>query len=143
MVRNFIYIYPALFLCLFIYACNDTGYEIEQRDESEAPKTETKPEIKQDVEQPKTDIKQDVIKENRVANKEFTIQIGAFSSEANAKDLVKRAGKSINMEISYFFIDGLYKVRAGAFSTKNEAISNIEQILQAGFKDPFITELNK
>ena len=134
------------FLAVFILiacSCNDAGYEIEEHNENEAPKTETKPEIKQDVEQPKTEIKQEIDKDKKVASKQYSIQIGAFSNESNAKDFKKRASKLVNLEITFEYIDGLYKIHAGVFSTKNEAISNIEQILSAGFKDPFITELNK
>ena len=128
---------------MFIYSCNDTGYEIQEHELTEAPKTETKPEIKQDVEQPKSDIKQEINREKKVISKQYTIQIGAFSNETNAIELKNRAGKSLNFEVTYVLINGLYKVRAGEFTSKSDAISNIEEIVQAGYKDPFITELNK
>jgi cell division protein FtsN len=124
------------------YSCNSSGYGIEKDSNTEAPKTETRTEIKQDIEQPKAEIKQEINKETITLSKSYTVQIGAFRVESNAKVYSENARKLLNLGISYIQIDGLYKVRVGHFNSKSEALLTVSQIKAAGFDDFFISELN-
>jgi septal ring-binding cell division protein DamX len=146
MFKNFTYFYLFILISALFYACNSTGYEIED-EQTEAPKTETKTEIKQDVEQPKTDLQQDLDKQRpgkeTMSNKQFTIQLGAFSEESNAKKFIEKVRKILKIDVNYIFLNGLYKVRTNAFNSIDEAINTLEIVQTAGYLDPFITELNK
>ncbi|MBL8017024.1 MAG: SPOR domain-containing protein, partial [Ignavibacteria bacterium] len=49
--------------------------------------------------------------------------------------------KLSGQEIYYKDIDGLYKVRLGSFSSKEDAIGFLSNAKNAGFPDSFVVEL--
>lgn len=140
--------------CLFfaavltvLWSCNDTGYEIQKEETEDAPKTETHSEIKQDVAQPKTEIRQDAVKDtaaiNKLYSKYFAIQIGAFQNESNAIDFIAKSRSMLNFDLDYMHVNGLFKVRAGKFISRNDAVKALLEIAALGFKDAFVAEVNK
>jgi cell division protein FtsN len=144
LMRKFILLIPMLAgLVFYSSSCNSTGYEIEEEENTDAPKTETRPEIKQDVETPKSDIKQEVNKDSKSNATSFVIQIGAFSVESNAIDFSQKAKKVLNYDISWYLIDGIYKVRLVSSYSRAEALSILNKIVEAGFKDSFVVQVNK
>ena len=143
-MRKFIFLIPMLAgLVFFSSSCNSTGYEIEEEENTDAPKTETKPDIKQDVETPKTDIKQEINRDSKTNATSFAIQIGAFSIESNAIDFSMKAKKVLNYDLDWYLIDGVYKVRLVNSYSRAEALSILNKVIEAGFKDSFIVQVNK
>jgi hypothetical protein len=144
LMKKFILLIPMLAgLVFFSSSCNSTGYEIEEEENTDAPKTETRPEIKQDVETPKTDIKQETNKDSKTNATSFAIQIGAFSVESNAVDFSKKAKQVLNYDITWYLIDGIYKVRLANSYSRAEALSILNKVIEAGFKDSFVVQVNK
>jgi cell division septation protein DedD len=129
-------------------SCNSTPYEIEEVDEySDTSVTTSQNEIKQEVEQPKVEIKTETgpvektdtkISDNSTEPQSFIIQLGAFDKERNARELTKKVKEMFNFDISYSFINGLYKVRTGVFSSKDEAVLTLSKV-KVIVHDAFIT----
>lgn len=77
--------------------------------------------------------------EIRTTNKGvFTIQIGAFIMQSNAMNWLSSAKGRLSYDVSYKLVDGLYKVRAGEFASRSDALNVIDMIRKAGFGDAFI-----
>ncbi len=134
-----------LFLALaLLYSCNSAGYDIEE-ESTDAPKTETKTEIKEDLNQPKPEIKQEINKDisrNKLnpVKKIYSIQIGAFGSESNARNFLTLAKSKFNNDINYIQVDGLYKVRVGQFGTMDDAMGILAKARDEGYLDSFVVE---
>jgi hypothetical protein len=138
-------ILPVLLLFMsYLTSCDSSSYEIEEVEVYEDTSRITSyDEIKQEIEQPKVGIKED----NEITRKsppvKYTIQIGAFMFESNAKDYLARAKSIFTYDFSYNLIRGLYKIRTGVFNTQEEAMPVLTKIKEAGFDDSFITEFGK
>jgi SPOR domain len=132
--------------------CNSATYEIIE--------VEEEVEIKEEMKTVDSDIKtENFTSETPVENKEpetrytekqvisrtYVIQIGAYISEYSAEKLVRRASTKIaDPNISYKFVDGLYKVRLSReFQDKNEAIEYLKTIWALRFGDSFVVEVTR
>lgn len=147
MINRFLsYLFFAAVLAVF-FSCNDAGYELEKERNEDTLKTETHSEIKQDVAKPKTEIRQDAVKDtasiNKLYSKYFAIQIGAFQNETNALDFIAKSRNMLNFDLDYMNVNGLFKVRAGKFINRNDAVKALLEIAALGFKDAFVAEVNK
>lgn len=135
-----------LFFSAFVFLCSCNSESYDKEEESvEAPKTETKTEIKEDVEQPKNEIKQEINKDIskkdlKVSPRTYTIQLGAFSNESNAKDFLSYAQSKLDYSINYYQIEGLYKVRVGSFNNVSDARAVLVKVRDVGFADSFMTD---
>ncbi len=130
-----------LILLLAVYAgCNSTGYTIVEIEEP----VEIKTELKQPVSDLKVDTKPTETKftDKQMVSRTYSIQLGAFTMEDNARKFTNGAKNSISShDIYYKDIDGLYKVRLGSFSSITDAAAILENLKQAGFGDSFVVEL--
>jgi len=131
-----------LLLVPFFLSCNSAPSDLDERKENDVPKTEIKPEIKQEIQQQKPEIKQDVNKET-MPLRQYAVQIGAFISESNAGNFAQNAENTMNSDVNYVLADGMYKVRIGSFSSLTDAFRVLAQTQAFGYKDSFITEINK
>lgn len=68
----------------------------------------------------------------------YKVQVGAFSSKANADALSQKAKKA-GFDNFIKLQDGLYKVQVGAFSSKANANALLQKLKKSGF-DGFIKE---
>jgi len=134
-------VFIILFLVSFLCGCNSKSYEIEE--EIDSSLVTSKPEIKQDLEEPKLEIKEETKQVPKVASVSYTIQLGAFSQEANSLEFVKNAKQNLTGDVYTRLINGLYKVRYGSYNTKEEAISNLNTVRDLGYDDAFIIEIKK
>ena len=102
--------------------------------------------VNKDTSEIKDDLRSEKVKENKFTEKdavgrEYAIQIGAFSSESNALTFINKAKNRLPQNIYYKDFQGLYKVRLGNFSSKDEAMAVLEKIVSDGFTDSFLVEL--
>ncbi len=127
------------FISLFYFSCNSTSYDPE--DVEEAPDTiniARNSEIRQDIEQPKPEIIEEPSTLLKTENVKFTIQLGAYQFESNAITVINKTKSVFNYDISYKYIDGLYKVRLGEFDSRADALTVLNKIQSSGFTDSFI-----
>ena len=68
----------------------------------------------------------------------YRVQIGAFSSKANADKLLAQV-KAKGFEAIEVKVGNLYKVQVGAYSKQANANAQLAKVKAAGFKDAFIT----
>lgn len=66
----------------------------------------------------------------------YKVQVGAFTKQDNAKNLVSEL-KADGFDAYYYSSEGLYKVQAGAFSDKSNADALVKSLKSAGY-DAFI-----
>ena len=135
----------ALFLLslLLLYSCNSGSYDNDAAIEPQMTKAETKPEIRQEISKPKTEIKTETIKDSRPSTGRYSVQIGAFVSEANAQGFAQKAEELFDIDVKCSLIDGFYKVRLGSCSTRADAIALLGRVKSVGYADSFVTETNK
>jgi len=69
----------------------------------------------------------------------WSLQLGAFGSEENARKLRDRA-TTITPHVSVVKIGGLYRVRVGPFTSEVSAIEMRERFDAAGFKTYLISK---
>ncbi|MCC6866623.1 MAG: SPOR domain-containing protein [Ignavibacteria bacterium] len=149
MFKNYLIIAIFIATLAFCFGCNSPIYDIVEVEEpieiKEEPKQETPPfsEIKSDITEKNEDVKptENTFSEKLSVTKSFCVQLGAFNEERNASrysDRVKR--KFANMDISVKNIDGLYKIRMGNFSTKDEALAFLYKLWEMGYSDSFYLE---
>jgi N-acetylmuramoyl-L-alanine amidase len=74
----------------------------------------------------------------------YKVQLGAFKSFRNAKNLEEKVNKALNLKSYVFLENSLYKVQAGAFADLTNAQNLSKKLKDKGF-DNFITgqELNR
>ena len=131
-----------VFITLFLVysGCNSAIYEIVEVEEPVEIKEEVKPpvtEIKEDTKPP-----ENKFSEKQVVSRMYVIQVGAFNDEANAEKYSNNAKlKLTGHEITLKNIDGLYKIRLGNFTSKEDAINYLKTAKDAGFTDSFVVEL--
>jgi len=134
--------YLVIFILFAFYTgCNSPIYEIVEVEEPiEEIKEEAKPpvtEIKEDTKPP-----ENKFSEKNVISRTYVVQIGAFTDEVNAERYTGTArNKLSNYDITVKNIDGLYKIRLGSFTTKEEALDILNTAKNAGFSDSFVVEL--
>ena len=125
-----------LFLIILNFSgCSSKGYEIEQE------KVESTKSIKVDLPSSRPDtieIKEEPLPYSKERNVLYTIQLAAFTNEDNAVQFLSIARNKISFDISYYLKEGLYKVFSGTFSTKQDALINLDLIRNSGFNDAFI-----
>jgi hypothetical protein len=71
--------------------------------------------------------------EQPMDEKSYSIQIGAFKSYQNARELAEKFESSFEFSVSVEFEDDLYKVRAGVFKDRLEALEQKEFIESNGW----------
>ena len=72
----------------------------------------------------------------------FFVQVGAFSDLNKAKEVAEnmsRFGK-VSIEEAYLSKNGIYRVRIGAYKTRDEAMQILDRVLDYGHADVTITE---
>lgn len=78
-----------------------------------------------------------------VASKGYYLQFGAFSQEANAQQakqkLIQSLGSTVK-QLNVVSIKGLYRVVAGTYSTREQALQVATQVEQKGVNKPFVLE---
>jgi len=136
----------AVFMLLNLWGCESTLYVIEEveevvPDEIKSP-SDSAITANIDTSEIKEDLKSDnKYKDKDVVSREYAIQIGAFSNESNAINFYNKAKIMIREDVYYKYVQGLYKVRLGNFTTKADALSMLEKIIANGFADSFVVEL--
>lgn len=77
------------------------------------------------------------------ATKGYYLQFGAFSQEANAQQakqkLIQSLGSTVK-QLNVVSIKGLYRVVAGTYSTREQALQVASQVEQKGMTKPFVLE---
>jgi cell division septation protein DedD len=135
-----LYLFIVISFSSFLYfSCNSTSYDLEEVEE--APDTThiaKNSEIKQEIEKPKQEIMEEPSNLHKSENIKFTIQLGAFQFETNAIAVINKAKNIFNLDVSYKFIDGLYKVRLGEFDSRADALTLLNNIHNSGYQDSFI-----
>lgn len=164
-MKNKLFI-STLFMTLFLVytGCNSPIYEIVEVEEPvvEVPKKvdesgkteetskvdESITEIKEEVKSPVSEIKEESkpndnkFSEKQVVSRSYAIQLGAYIDESNAQKCNNRANRKLSRnDIILKNIDGLYKIRFGNFSSKEEAINFLSVTMGAGFYDSFVVEV--
>lgn len=139
-------IIPAAFAFAIFTGCNSSIYEIIEVEETvevkeepkqEAPPVTDIPEIKEE-----TKPSENKFVEKNVVSRTYVIQIGAYLDVVNAERFMRSAQKKLTKEeLVLKNVDGLHKIRLGNFSTKDDAINYLNNILSAGFRDCFVVEL--
>ncbi len=139
-------IIPAAFAFAIFTGCNSSIYEIIEVEETvevkeepkqEAPPVTDIPEIKEE-----TKPSENKFVEKNVVSRTYVIQIGAYLDVVNAERFMRSAQKKLTKEeLVLKNVDGLHKIRLGNFSTKEDAINYLNNILSAGFRDCFVVEL--
>lgn len=139
-------IIPAAFAFALFTGCNSSIYEIIEVEETvevkeepkqEAPPVTDIPEIKEE-----TKPSENKFVEKNVVSRTYVIQIGAYLDVVNAERFMRSAQKKLTKEeLVLKNVDGLHKIRLGNFSTKEDAINYLYNILSAGFRDCFVVEL--
>lgn len=139
-------IIPAAFAFAIFTGCNSSIYEIIEVEETvevkeepkqEAPPVTDIPEIKEE-----TKPSENKFVEKNVVSRSYVIQIGAYLDVVNAERFMRSAQKKLTKEeLVLKNVDGLHKIRLGNFSTKEDAINYLNNILSAGFRDCFVVEL--
>lgn len=77
-----------------------------------------------------------------VENGPFFVQVGAFSDYEKAQmlaDSMKRFG-NVSIFEAYLSKDGVYRVRLGAYNSKNEALKILDRLLDYGHSDVSIVQ---
>ena len=69
----------------------------------------------------------------------FKVQIGAFSTKANAEKQLQKAKNSGFGDAFLILSGGLFKVQIGAFSLKSNAEKRLQEAKKANYFDAFIT----
>ena len=70
----------------------------------------------------------------------YRIQIGAFKNRTAAEQEANRARLILDKEVYIDYIIPYYKLRVGNFLSKSDAVSQLNQVLNKGFKGAFIVE---
>lgn len=70
----------------------------------------------------------------------YRIQIGAFKNKTAAEQEANRARLTLDKEVYIDYIIPYYKLRVGNFLSKSDAVSQLNQALNKGFKGAFIVE---
>ena len=70
----------------------------------------------------------------------YRIQIGAFKNKTAAEQEANRARLTLDKEVYIDYIIPYYKLRVGNFLSKSDAVSQLNQVLNKGFKGAFIVE---
>ena len=135
-----LYLFMVIIIFSFLYSsCSSGSNDLEEV--GEAPDTihiTKNSEIKQEIEKPKQEIIEEPSNLHKTENIKFTIQLGAFQFETNAIAVINKARNVFNQDISYKYVDGLYKVRLGEFDTRADALTMLNNIHNSGYQDSFI-----
>lgn len=70
----------------------------------------------------------------------YRIQIGAFKNKTAAEQEANRARSILDKEVYIDYIIPYYKLRLGNFLSRSDAVSQLNQVLNKGFKGAFIVE---
>ena len=79
---------------------------------------------------------------NKIERGEFFVQVGAFSDYNKAKamaDSMKRVGK-VSIYEAYLSKDGVYRVRIGAYQSRDEALKIMDRVVDFGHADVSIVK---
>jgi cell division protein FtsN len=136
-----------LSLSLFVYACNNVGYEIETEDAGQTGNTTNNDNPNQQVIKNTPTEDNSTVTNNespkQIPVKTYTIQIGAFTNELSAEKFSEKAKTSLNIEINSLKIGGWIKIKAGLFNSISDAEAELEKVREEGYPDSFISETGK
>ena len=134
-------------LTVLMYACSSVGYEIEETIDTDAINNTAaqQPAGNQEVQQ--STAATENISENSgtetgttiKSDKIYTIQIGAFSNEAFARNYSVNASE-LDYDIRFEKENGLCKIRLGRFTSASDAARILETLKNIGYKDSFLLE---
>ncbi len=82
------------------------------------------------------------VDEYKVEKGVFFVQVGAFADYGKAKEMadsMKRFGK-VSIHEAYLSKDGVYRVRLGAYQSRNEAMKILDRVLDYGHSDVSIVK---
>ena len=65
--------------------------------------------------------------------KNYSIQLGAFANEINAREFTKKVINNFDIDISSYVISGLYKIRTGSYG-QDEALEMVKKIRNTAFQ---------
>ena len=138
---------PIIFLiaaALNFYSCGSSAYDIEDvKNPPDAARTVPKPEIREETAQPEPEVKEKISTVETKIDVIYTIQLGAYTLESNALEILSRARNVFSEDVYYKLLGGLYKVRLGSFTTLPEAFTFLNKVKDAGFLDSFVAETDK
>jgi len=138
---------PIIFLfaaALNFYSCGSSAYDIEDvKNPPDTARTVPKPEIREETAQPEPEVKEKISTVETKIDVIYTIQLGAYTLESNALEILSRARNLFSEDVYYKLLGGLYKVRLGSFTTLPEAFTFLNKVKDAGFSDSFVTETDK
>ena len=78
-----------------------------------------------------------------VANTYYRVQLGAYKFAENCDARIKELYSKHGISACRMFINGLYKCQAGSFINKSNAEAMRDKLIGLGYKDAFITTIQK
>ncbi len=70
----------------------------------------------------------------------YRVQIGAYKDQAYAEKSAEKARKVLSQKVYVEYVMPYYKVRVGNFLNRAEAAQYRKQLINSGYKKPFIVE---
>jgi hypothetical protein len=133
MMNNF---YSLLLLTLIItcYSCGSGEYELDEVKVDYVEKTPVYDTIKV-IKDTTTKID---IKDTKLENYAYVVQIGAFNIKSNFDKFLEKAKLKIGSEVYFVFTNNLYKIRIGKFKIKSEAFDLMRKVQNLGYSDAFV-----
>ena len=74
------------------------------------------------------------------SNLPFSVQISAAAEEATAQRLAEQVSAQVDAPVYIYHIGQYWKVRVGAFPTREETATLLEQLREMGFTDAWVVE---
>lgn len=148
LTRNLLLL-AASFLLIFFTSCGSSESESGEEDVlTETTGIDQNEEIKGEIEIPKPETREEPPKvETTVIYKtpymNFTIQIGAYRSESNARKMVEKAKVHFRDDVYYSFKNNFFRVRIGKLSSSDAILALLSDVKNAGFYEAFVTQVDK
>lgn len=156
--KIFVSLFAFVFIAFFMTGCSASNPD-ERRGEAGVEKTQPetttveKTEVPQPVEikESQAPVKVETIETEKEAKTEtvksayYTVQLGAFKEISNVEKFEKIIKSKFNFPVKTEPDpkNNTYKVTVGKFDTKEEAYRLRDYCVQQGYKDAWVTEINK
>ena len=105
--------------------------------------TNSTPKYTAEITVPTSNVSAQTIKNNTPpASGNFFVQVGAFSDYNKAKEIAQSMKRFGNVSIyeAYLSKDGVYRVRLGAYQSRNEAMQILDRLIDYGHADVTIVQ---
>jgi len=105
--------------------------------------TNSTPKYTAEITVPTSSVSAQTIKNNTPpASGNFFVQVGAFSDYNKAKEIAQSMKRFGNVSIyeAYLSKDGVYRVRLGAYQSRNEAMQILDRLIDYGHSDVTIVQ---